>query len=338
MFRRLGRGNNDATFDIRFSGRRKSLTQQSDLRIDERKSVLRTRNLAVAAAIAVSLMTLSACSGIGEGAGPDQKSSASSTVKSLAAMLPADIRKAGVLQVGTSVDNPPIKFVNEDGKLTGLAIDQLDAASKVLGLRTEYQQGSFDTMVPGLDSNRFQAVSSIGDIAERYSQATFIDYLKAGVSWVTSPASKITLKSRDDLCGHTVALLRGSGAQDEMKAQSDSCVAAGKKEVSVVTYPDSNALLLGVSSGTDTLVMIDNTIGAYNVKLFPDKYKVVLSDYTNPLGVAFRPSDTKLIKAYQAAFKHLAKTGEFQKLATKWGLKKDIVTTFPINAGTSVNG
>lgn len=283
-------------------------------------------------------LTLAGCSS----SDPEAESAPQPTterVDELAALVPEDIASEGVIDLGVNIDIAPLKYIGDSGEVTGFSIDQFVLASDVLGLEVNIEQGSFDSLVPGLESGRYDALASLADIEERQASVTFIDFLRAGVSWVVQAESNLQIDSRDDLCGHSVAVLKGSGAEAEMRDQIDQCEALGAPEPNIASYADSNAALLSVDSGEDELAMIDSPAAAYNAGEFPDKYAVAFTEYTNPNGIGFAPDQEELVEAYVAAFKHLLEEGIYNDLADSYNiLEDDLITDFPINKGPELAG
>ena len=289
------------------------------------------------AAVALA-MALTACSG-GDGGGDESAEPAAAKVDDLAALVPAEIAEKGTINLGVNVDIAPLKFIDDMGEVTGFSVEQFKLASEVLGLQVNIEQGSFDSLIPGLDSGRYDALASLADTAERQESVRFVDFLRAGVSWVAKPDGGLEIASRDDLCGHSVAVLKGSGAETEMQEQMQACSTAGAPELRLASYADSNAALLAVDSGEDEFAMIDSPAAAYNAGAFPDKYSVAYTEYTNPNGIGFPMQPEGLADAYSAALKHLYEDGKYQELASEFEIPEgDLITDFPINAGPQLKG
>lgn len=295
----------------------------------------RNRVGVVAAAIGVALV-LSGCS---TDTTENTNVQSPDIVEELAALVPADIAERGTVNLGVNIDIAPLKYIGDDGEVTGFSVDQFELASSVLGLQVNIEQGSFDSLIPGIGSGRYDALASLADIAERQESVTFVDFLRAGVSWVAAADFDEDISSRDDLCGHKVAVLKGSGAEVELQDQATTCRADGEPELELSSYNDSNAALLAVSSGQDELAMIDSPAAAYNAGEFPDKYKVAYTEYTNPNGIGFPADRPELAEAYAAALQYLYDEGTYQELVDSYNLlDEDLITDFPINKGPELAG
>ena len=127
---------------------------------------LRIRLHRAAALALLPLLALTACgSGDTDGTAPAGAQAAPKddpvadvrTVDSIAALLPADVRKAGTLRVGSSVGFPPGAYYpnGTDKEPEGQDIDIADAVAKVLGLELQRQDASFETILPALGSGKY---------------------------------------------------------------------------------------------------------------------------------------------------------------------------------------
>ncbi|WP_036025654.1 ABC transporter substrate-binding protein [Paraburkholderia dilworthii] len=256
------------------------------------------------------------------------------TDASLASTVPKFYRDRGELVAGANPDIAPIKFIDEDGKISGFTPELLSAAAKVLGLNVRLTQASFDALVPGLSAGRFDVLLSLADFKSRHSAVTFVDYLNMGETVVATPSSKVALRSLEEMCGLQVAVPKGSGTIPEGGRISEKCVQEGKPAVTMATYPDSNMALLSVTTGASQVAWVDSPTGYYNAQKFPAKYKVIYFTYKAPYGIGFGPDEKgkQLATAMQKALLKLQKDGVYDALLKKWALSpKDAKPQFPIN-------
>lgn len=252
----------------------------------------------------------------------------------LAATVPKFYRERGELVVGANPDIAPIKFIGEDGNITGFTPELLAAAAKVLGLKVKLTMSSFDALVPGLNAGRFDVLLSLADFKSRHSAVTFVDYLNMGETVVAPPSSKVALKSLEEMCGLQVAVPKGSGTIPESARISEKCVKDGKPAITLATYPDSNMALLSVTTGASQVAWVDSPSGYYNAKKFPAKYKIIYFTYKAPYGIGFGPDEKgkQLAEAMQKALLKLQKDGFYDALLKKWAMSpKDAKPQFPIN-------
>ena len=139
------------------------------------------------AALAALAMFTAAC-------GDDDKSSSNGDTATTAAsgevakndaaiaLLPEAIASKGKLLVATDATYPPSEYIAEDGStIIGFDVDLMVALGQALGLEVEFQNASFDTIIPGLDSGQFDVgASSFTDNKEREQTVDFVTYFLAG--------------------------------------------------------------------------------------------------------------------------------------------------------------
>ena len=99
-----------------------------------------------------------------------------------AAELPAALKAKGALTVAVVPNYPPLEFRDPaSGQLTGFDVELGEALAKKLGLKLNWQETSFDQMIPAVTTGRVDAIlSGMTDYASRHEASTFIDYLRSG--------------------------------------------------------------------------------------------------------------------------------------------------------------
>ena len=77
----------------------------------------------------------------------------------LLALVPTMDSFAKTLRVATEGAFPPFNTVNK-GKIEGFEIDLVNEMAKRIGMRTDWQAGSFDGLLIGLEQNRYDLVAA----------------------------------------------------------------------------------------------------------------------------------------------------------------------------------
>src|SRR5580765_7789886 len=98
--------------------------------------------------------------------------------------IPADVRARGTLRVGSQQTFPPVEF-REPGKseVIGVSSELLAEVSKRLGLKLEYIQGEYASLISGVEADRFDIASGgISDTEEREQKLDFVNYMMSGGS------------------------------------------------------------------------------------------------------------------------------------------------------------
>lgn len=244
---------------------------------------------------------------------------------SLNAMLPDDIRKAGVLTIATDAHYPPCESFADDNKtMVGYEPDMWNAIGAKLGVKIHAVSTDFDGLIPGVQSGRYpMAMECISDSAVREKQVTFIDN-SYGTSAIYALASNTTVK--DDalsLCGLKSAAQTGTDFNDVLSAITKRCQKNGKPGLTVYNFPSADAVLLALYSGRVDFVMSDAAAAADIQKHAPKPIKIYTNDLIPKLytGMVVRPDNTKLAEATLAALKAIQADGTYDQIMEKWDLK-----------------
>ena len=180
-------------------------------------------------------------------------SMAAATAAVLAAGLPRgaaadvldNVKKAGVLKVGTETEFAPFDFIDK-GKHVGLNVDLFDEIGKELGVKIEWVTLPWDGVLPGLESGKFDIVAGPATITkkrlERYkfsppiAEATIAILKKKGDASITKP---------EDIAGKPT----GSGKATAQLAQLQEFVKSLPKQGEVKEYVGFNEAYADLAAG-----------------------------------------------------------------------------------------
>ncbi|MEU7011189.1 ABC transporter substrate-binding protein [Streptomyces sp. NPDC046332] len=258
------------------------------------------------------------------------------TVDSAAALLPDDVRASGTLRVGSSVGTPPGAYYphGADKAPAGQDIDLADAVAKVLGLRLERQDASFETILPALGSGKYDVgTGNFGVTAERLKTIDFVTYINDGQGFAvrtgnTALGSKVT--DLTQLCGLTVGTGAGTTFEATLTARKGVCAEAGKKPYEVQVYAENGATLTALQQGRIDVIM--STInGLRHQAAQPASRTTFLGEFHRlDVGFAFKKG-SPLTAAFQAAVNELIKDGTYARILEKWGTTESAIDTSRIN-------
>ncbi|MET8642301.1 ABC transporter substrate-binding protein [Streptomyces sp. NPDC004675] len=290
----------------------------------------RLRPLAATAAL-LPVLALTAC-GSGDPddeavsarrAPADDPVAAVRTVDAIAALLPASVRSSGTLRIGSSVGAPPSAYY-PDGSHTpeGQDIDIADAVAKVLGVRLERQDASFETILPALRSGKYDVgTGNFGVTTERLKTIDFVTYIDDGQGFAVKQGDTSFGKRIGDLtqlCGRTVGIGAGTTFEATLDAQKGVCTKAGKKPYDVKVYSENGATFTALQQGRIDVIM--STInGLRHQAAQPAAHTTFLGEYHRlDVGFAFKKGST-LTEPFQAAVNQLIKDGTYARILRKWG-------------------
>ncbi|MFD9217170.1 ABC transporter substrate-binding protein [Streptomyces sp. NPDC059544] len=316
-----------------------------------RRSTAAMSRIAAVSAIAVAgALLLTSCGDQTSGSGTKEKDGAATSAAPLADKLPQSIRDKGVVKVGSDIAYPPVEFKDGSGKVVGIDPDIADALGKQLGVKFEFENGTFDTLITGLRSKRYDmAMSAMTDTKDRQEGVDsetgkkvgegvdFVDYFTAGVSIYTKKGDDKGIKSWSDLCGKKIVVQRGTVSEDLAKAENNKCVKAKKGKITIEAFDNDQQAQTRLRAGGADAGSSDFPVAAYAVKTSGGgkDFQIVGEQVeAAPYGIAVAKSNPELRDALQAALDAIIKNGEYQKIIAKWGVQAGAVTEAKINGGS----
>ena len=266
---------------------------------------------------------------------PSTSASAGPDANDPKSLVPADIRKSGIIRAATDGTYPPNEFTGPDGKtLMGFDIDLGNAIAERLGLKVDFANAKFDSILTGIQGNRYDvAFSSFTDNKDRQKKVDFVDYFTAGTSIIVKKGNPEKIAKLEDLCGKKIALESGTVQVDIAKGAK---CPAGKK-IDVSQLPDDAAARLQVKTGRAVADMNDFPVAAYTAKTAGggNDFEVVGTQYeTAPYGIAISKTETGLRDAVQKAMEQLVADGTYDTILKKWGISQGALKTITVNAGS----
>jgi len=250
-----------------------------------------------------------------------------------AAQVPAAVRSKGTLRVAADATYPPNESIATDGKtVVGMDADLAKAIGGALGLKVTVVNGTFDSIIPGLASGKYDlGMSSFTDTKEREQTVDFVTYFTAGTSFYVKAQGGPAITGLADLCGQKVAVEKGTTQAADVTAQSKKCVAAGKPAVKLSVFPDQNGANLAINSGRADIGMADSPVADYQVSKSNGQFKVVGTPYgTAPYGIAI-PKGNGMAKPVLSGLEALMADGRYAAILKKWGVQDGAITSPQIN-------
>jgi polar amino acid transport system substrate-binding protein len=249
----------------------------------------------------------------------------------------------GKLLVCSDIPYPPMEFYDENGALQGSDIDLGNEIAARLGLKAEFVNSFFDTIIAALASGKCDIILSSMNIApERNKQVSMIPYFKAGQSFVALKGNPQNINTSLDLCGKSAAAQSGTTMADYLTGENsyagvglnDKCLAAGKGSISVVVTTKDTDALQQLSAGKVAVYMADTPVAAYYVVQHPDEFQLVgeiVEEIVQGIPVLCAEEDctnaplSALGTAVKAALDSMRADGTYLNILTKWQLQDGAV-------------
>lgn len=220
----------------------------------------------------------------------------------------AKIKAAGRIRFASEGNYSPFTYYDQGGELVGFDVEIGKEVAKRLGVRAQFIDGNWDSLIAGLDVNRWDAVINQVTITEaRQKKYDFSDPYS-----VTRPVLVVRegdqgIKGFSDLRGKkVVANLTTTYAE-----------LARKNGATVITSDlPFDLILSGRAEATinDRLFFLD-----YRKRKPETPLKIVATfDSPNYQGIIFRKNNPRLLEAVNAALSAIKADGTYQALSQKY--------------------
>jgi polar amino acid transport system substrate-binding protein len=232
---------------------------------------------------------------------------------------PPAIKKAGTIVFCTDATYPPEESL-QGTKFVGSDIDIATAVAKQMGVKAEFKNTTFDSIIAAVKAKKCDAIiSGMNDTAQRRKQVQFVDYLKVGQSILVKKGNPEHITKLSDLAGKTVSVESGTTNRDFLAAESAKLKKQGKKSISIKTFPKDTDAAAALKAGRVDAYFGDSPVAVFYANR--DKSFQVGGAPIAPIaiGIALRHGDP-LAGATHKAITVLTKNGTIKKIVAKWGM------------------
>ena len=232
---------------------------------------------------------------------------------------PPSIKSAGKIVYCSDITYPPEESY-QGTKAVGSDIDIGTAIAAQMGVKAEFKNTTFDSIIAALVGKKCDAIiSGMNDTAERRKQVDFVDYLKVGQSLMVKSGNPEHITTLADLSGKSVSVESGTTNRDFLAAESKKLTKAGKKAINIKTFPKDTDAASALKAGRVDAYFGDSPVVVYYA--LKDKSFAVGGSPVNPIpiGIAIRKGDA-LTAATRSALKAIYANGTMKKIVTKWGM------------------
>jgi polar amino acid transport system substrate-binding protein len=220
-----------------------------------------------------------------------------------------EVRKSAVVKIATEGATPPFNYF-VDGKLTGFDVDLGTAIAEKLGVKVEWVAMPFDSLLVGLDQDRYDfVIAGHGITPEREKAVDFSDpYVCSGAAIVSKQGGPHTIK---ELNGKIVGVQVGT-----------TYLAAVEKLSGITetrTFPkDTDALQNLLAGRTD--VWISDKLTAIDAKAKNKDANLQIGEllYEERYGMAFKKEEATLQQAVNEALKVALSDGVYANISKRY--------------------
>src|SRR5271154_1176930 len=252
---------------------------------------------------------------------------------SIAAQVPDAVKTKGTLTVATDPTYAPNEFLNpEDHTLTGMDPELMRAAGALMALKVKFVYAQFDKILADVAAGDYDVgASSFTDTKKREQTVDFVDYYAAGTSFYSSAHVYTDVENLAGLCGHVVAVSRGTTEQEDAMEQSRRCTKAGKRPVSVLAYTTQSEAGAAVADRHAQVAMADSPFAYYQAMNSEENPVEVVGTYgIAPYGFA-TAKNSGLATPVLSALKVLIANGTYRRILETSGIQAGAITSPRIN-------
>ena len=223
----------------------------------------------------------------------------------------ADIKKAGVLNVGVFEDFPPFASAGPDMRLHGYDIDVANALAAALGVRLNLVAVTGQNRIPYLQDHKVDILLSVGDSPEREK---VIDFTSAYAPYYIAVLGPHALKVSGpaDLAGKSIGVNRGT-------LEDTSVTSAAPPSADIRRFDNYNGVITAFLSGQVQLIVVGNDVGAAVLARHPaiepeEKFELL----TSPDHIALNKNEPALKAALNDAIAKMKSDGSLNNISVKW--------------------
>lgn len=276
---------------------------------------------AIALLATAAMLTLSACT-----TATNSEEAATPPADVVATIDSSELVRAGHLTTCMDMPYQPFQYFDENGDPTGVDIDLVTEVAARLGLKPNFQNSVFDTIIAALNSGKCDMLWADQYVTpERVDQLDMVAYWRAAEVVVVADDNPKGITSKDDLCGLKAAGQKGGADVAAIEEMSTACVAAGKPAIEVLQFPRSpdayQALVSGAADAWVTeqvaALLLQQEKGS-PIKIADTFY--IGGDDGGKTAFSFRKGDSTMSEPVMAAVQSMIDDGTWAKIWEKWGL------------------
>lgn len=228
------------------------------------------------------------------------------------------------IRIGQDGESPPYSYRDPKNfnNLIGLDADMARAAFACIGVPIEFKTGAWSGLLPAVIAGQLDVMwDTLYYTPERAKSVDFVTYMIAATGGLVAKGNPKSIKSLDDVCGKRATAGLGTVEETAFRDLSKKCVAAGKGEVSIVTYPDMPGGTRLVANDRADVLMSDlgmvNTLVKNNPEQFDRGFMIV----TNfKIAVGYTKDNKDLGQALLDALTILRANGTEKQAFEKYGV------------------
>lgn len=211
----------------------------------------------------------------------------------------------------------PNAFVDEDGNTVGLQPDLVRALGATWGVSVTMEPVGFDGHVPGVMAGKYSFTASTGDHEQRRDVMDMIDYVNAGVAWLTTNDSAI--QTKEDICGHAIGVIKGTDQEMRAEEKVAECEEAGVPGTTVTGFSNT---LITVPLEADRIDIAYDSVSymLYAANHQADQFRMVGEpELLAPIAFGVKKGEQEKVDLLRDSVQALMDDGVYEDIIAEWG-------------------
>jgi polar amino acid transport system substrate-binding protein len=271
---------------------------------------------------ALAAFSLAACGSSDSGNSTQAETANEDIGKDVEAVVDTpETMKEGVLTVCASFGNPPNAYYTKDHVETGSETDIARVLGPLMGLKTEFHETKFASLIPTLQATQCDVImASLYIKPEREEIVDFVPYMRSGQAVVVSQDNpKDVTGYNDSLCGTKVGFQVSTTAEEYVNKQKKSCSEEGNSAIETVKVEDGTMGMQQVQTGQVDTFIDTQSASVYTVGKTNDQLQVVGKPFgLIDIGAAVKKDNSQLQDALSDAFDELVKSGKYEEILKQY--------------------
>jgi len=216
---------------------------------------------------------------------------------------------------------PPNYMYDQDNTPAGMEIELAEDWAARMGLRAEYVDVAFSSLIPTLQAGQCDAiVSSLYLKPEREEIVDFVPYMWQGQGIAVLADNPKNITGHDEsLCDNSVATTIGTTAELNMDAMTTRCEEKGRS-LDVVKFDNATSAAQSVMSGQQDALAAETPVLAYRASQTNGQLVQAGEPYgLIKVGAAVSKDNAELRTALAAALESQTADGTYEQLLDEYG-------------------
>ncbi|HEY0293980.1 MAG TPA: transporter substrate-binding domain-containing protein [Bordetella sp.] len=230
----------------------------------------------------------------------------------------ARAKAKGVLVIATEEQFPPFDFI-KDGKHVGFNVDYFEEVGKKMGLKLEWIDLPWASVLPGLQAKKYDLVAGPASITvERQKVLRFLPPITSVEAMIQIRKGEKGISSLADIAGKKIGAERASYADNEVKKFG----ATLPNPPTIIEYQDTAQAAADLEAGRLDGVANSSSNVKDSVKRRPDAFDLIPTGFGLKTYSGFmirKDDDSKtLFDAVSATMLDIKKEGKLTELQKQW--------------------